>query len=387
MVRVGLIGFGLAGQAFHAPVIRGVPGMELACILERHGSNAEAKYPEVRVARTLDEMLSDKSINLCVVATPNDSHYSYTKACLQAGRDVVVDKPFTPTMAEAEQLVRLAADRGRLVTVYQDRRWDGAFLTVKKLVSSGALGTVAEYESRFDRFRLETKPSAWREQAEFPAAGVLWDLGPHLIDGALVLFGEPETICAAALCQRENSKIDDAFDVIMQYPRTRATLRARIIAYASGPSPADSWDGRIVHQVRNGSTRRNPARSQLSGRAELGFGLGAGTGRTLGDSEPCERGASQSTNRARRLSRVLRQRARCDREGDSVGRDARTSIAHDARASAGAQEQPGRSESPVDGSAGVNARLSKTESYIGTGFRGRGRPRHIYPFITFWNAA
>jgi scyllo-inositol 2-dehydrogenase (NADP+) len=234
MVRVGLIGFGLAGQAFHAPVIRGVPGMELACILERHGSNAKAKYPEVRVARTLDEMLSDKSIGLCVVATPNDSHYSYTKACLEAGRDVVVDKPFTPTMAEAEQLVRLAADRGRLVTVYQDRRWDGAFLTVKKLVGSGALGTVAEYEARFDRFRLDTKPSAWREQAEFPAAGVLWDLGPHLIDGALVLFGEPETICASALRQREASKIDDAFDVIMQYPRTRATLRARIIAYAPG---------------------------------------------------------------------------------------------------------------------------------------------------------
>lgn len=234
MVRVGLIGFGLAGQAFHAPVIRGVQGMELACILERHGSNASSKYPDVRVARTLDEMLSDKTIGLCVVATPNDSHFSYTKACLEAGRDVVVDKPFTPTMADAEQLVRLAAERGRLVTVYQDRRWDGAFLTVKKLVSSGALGTVAEYESRFDRFRLETKPSAWREQAEFPAAGVLWDLGPHLIDGALVLFGEPETIFASAICQREASKVDDAFDVIMQYARTRATLRARIIAYAPG---------------------------------------------------------------------------------------------------------------------------------------------------------
>jgi predicted dehydrogenase len=116
--------------------------------------------------------------------------------------------------------------------VYQDRRWDGAFLTVKKLVSSGALGAIAEYEARFDRFRLDVKPSAWREQAQFPAAGVLWDLGPHLIDGALVLFGEPETISASALCQRPASQIDDAFDVIMQYPRTRATLRARILAYA-----------------------------------------------------------------------------------------------------------------------------------------------------------
>lgn len=232
MVRVGLIGFGLAGQAFHAPVVRGVEGMELACILERHTSNSKKRYPEVRVARTLDEMLSDKTIRLCVVATPNDSHFSYTKACLEAGRDVVVDKPFTPTMAEAEQLVRLAAERGRLLTVYQDRRWDGAFLTVKKLVAAGALGTVAEYEARFDRFRLDAKPNAWREQADFPAAGVLWDLGPHLIDGALVLFGEPETIYASALSQRVTSQIDDAFDVIMQYPHLRATLRARIIAYA-----------------------------------------------------------------------------------------------------------------------------------------------------------
>jgi len=235
MVRVGLIGFGLAGQAFHAPVIRGVEGMELACILERHTSNAQQRYPNVRVARTLDEMLSDKTIGLCVVATPNDSHFSYTKACLEADRDVVVDKPLTPTMAEAEQLVRLAANRGRLLTVYQDRRWDGAFLTVKKLVNSGMLGEVAEYEARFDRFRLDAKPGAWREKADFPAAGVLWDLGPHLIDGALVLFGEPESIYGAALRQRKSSTVDDAFDVIMQYPRVRVTLRARIIAYTPGP--------------------------------------------------------------------------------------------------------------------------------------------------------
>jgi len=235
MVRVGLIGFGLAGQAFHAPVIRGVPGMELACVLERHTSLAKEKYPEVLVARTLDELLSDKTIRLCVVATPNDSHFSYTKACLEAGRDVVVDKPFTPTMAEAGQLVGLAAERGRLLTVYQDRRWDGVFLTVKQLVSSGALGAIAEYEARFDRFRLQPKPNAWRERPDAPAAGVLWDLGPHLIDQALVLFGEPEAISATALRQRPTSQVDDAFDVCLDYPGLRATLRARIVAYAPGP--------------------------------------------------------------------------------------------------------------------------------------------------------
>ena len=235
MVRVGLIGFGMAGQAFHAPVIRGVPGMELACILERRGTRAHEKYPEVRVARTLDELLSDKKIQLCVIATPNDSHFELARACLLAGRDVVVDKPFAPTLAESEELVRLAAEHRRLITVYQDRRWDGDFGTVKKIVQSGRLGTIVEYECRYDRFRLEPKANAWREKADQPGAGVLFDLGPHVIDQALVLFGEPRSITASAFCQRETSRVDDSFDVCLEYPTLRAMGRARIIAYAPGP--------------------------------------------------------------------------------------------------------------------------------------------------------
>ncbi len=235
MVRVGLIGFGMAGQAFHAPVIRGVPGMELACILERRGTRAQEKYPEVRVARTLDELLADKEIQLCVIATPNDSHFEFARACLLAGRDVVVDKPFAPTLAESEQLVRLAEEHGRLITVYQDRRWDGDFGTVKKIVRSGRLGTIVEYECRYDRFRLEPKANAWREKADQPGAGVLFDLGPHVIDQALVLFGEPRAITASAFCERETSQVDDSFDVCLEYPRLRAMGRARIVAYAPGP--------------------------------------------------------------------------------------------------------------------------------------------------------
>jgi len=239
MVRVGLIGFGLAGQAFHAPVIRGVPGMELACILERRGTRAQEKYPDVRVARALDEMLADKTIQLCVVATPNDSHFELARDCLLAGRDVLVDKPFAPTLRESAELVRLAAERGRLITVYQDRRWDGDFATLKKIVQSGRLGTVVEYEARFDRFRLEAKANAWRERADQPGAGVLFDLGPHVIDQALVLFGEPRAITASAFCQRQTSQVDDAFDVCLEYSGSgnglRAMARARIIAYAPGP--------------------------------------------------------------------------------------------------------------------------------------------------------
>jgi scyllo-inositol 2-dehydrogenase (NADP+) len=239
MVRVGLIGFGLAGQAFHAPVIRGVPRMELACILERRGTRAQAKYPNVRVARTLEELLADKEIQLCVIATPNDSHFELAQACLLAGRDVVVDKPFAPTLRESEELVRLAAERGRLITVYQDRRWDGDFETVKNIVRSRKLGTVVEYECRYDRFRLEPKENAWRERADQPGAGVLFDLGPHVIDQALVLFGEPRAITASAFCQRETSQVDDAFDVCMEYTSLgsglRAMGRARIVAFAPGP--------------------------------------------------------------------------------------------------------------------------------------------------------
>jgi scyllo-inositol 2-dehydrogenase (NADP+) len=235
MVRVGLIGFGLAGQAFHAPVIRAVPGMELACILERRGTRTREKYPDVRVARTLEELLADKDIQLCVVATPNDSHFELVRACLLAGRDVVVDKPFAPTLSESEELVRLAAERGRLITVYQERRWDGDFGTVKQIVQSGALGKVVEYECRFDRFRPEPKPNAWRERADQPGAGILFDLGPHVIDQALVLFGEPRAIAASAFCERETSKVDDSFDVCLEYPALRAMARARIIAFAPGP--------------------------------------------------------------------------------------------------------------------------------------------------------
>src|SRR3984893_7611985 len=148
MVRVGLIGFGLAGEGVSSARRRGVPGMELACILERKGARAREKYPDVRVARTLEELLADKTIQLCVVATPNDSHFELARACLLAGRDVVVDKPFAPTLKESEELVCLAADHRRLITLYLERRWDGDFRTVKKIVQSGTLGTVVEYECR-----------------------------------------------------------------------------------------------------------------------------------------------------------------------------------------------------------------------------------------------
>jgi predicted dehydrogenase len=209
--------------------------MDLACILERRGTLAKEKYPSVRVARTLDELLADKEIQLCVIATPNQSHFELARACLLAGRHVVVDKPFAPTLSESEALVRLAAELKLLITVYQNRRYDGDFHTIKKIVQSGQLGSVVEYECRYDRFRLEPKANAWRERADHPGAGVLFDLGPHVLDQALALFGEPRAITASAFCQRESSHVDDAFDVCLEYPTLRAMGRGRIIAYVPGP--------------------------------------------------------------------------------------------------------------------------------------------------------
>jgi len=229
-MQVGLIGFGLAGQSFHAPIIRGTPGLELACILARSGSLAQQRYPDVRVVRTLDELLADEQIRLCVVATPNTSHFDLARQCLLAGRDVIVDKPFAPTLREAEELVTLATQQQRLLTVYQSRRWDGDFQTVKKIVSAGTLGEITEYEARYDRFRPQPKQGAWRERAE-PGAGILFDLGPHVIDQALVLFGTPQAVSARLLHQR-GGVVDDGFDVALEYPNFRALLRARMMAYA-----------------------------------------------------------------------------------------------------------------------------------------------------------
>jgi scyllo-inositol 2-dehydrogenase (NADP+) len=234
LINVGLVGFGFAGRTFHAPVISEVRGLHLNAILQRHGDDASQAYPDARVVRSLPEMLAVDSISLIVVATPNDSHFSIAKECLLAGRDVVIDKPFAPTYAEAAELARLAQSHGRVLSVYQNRRWDGDFKTLQKLIASGELGRVVTYESHFDRFRPARRPGAWREQAG-PGAGVLFDLGPHLIDQALVLFGTPDAVSADVRLERHGADADDAFDITLVYPGLRAYLRATMLASRPGP--------------------------------------------------------------------------------------------------------------------------------------------------------
>jgi scyllo-inositol 2-dehydrogenase (NADP+) len=234
-IHAGLIGFGLAGRVFHAPMIRAVPGLRLSAILERRGDEAQQRYPDVRVVRSLDEMLAIESIRLIVVATPNTSHYDIAAQCLQAGRDVVVDKPFATTYAEAAELVRIANGSGRLLTVFHNRRWDGDFRTVCTLVKNGTLGDrIVLFESHFERYRPHLRPGAWRESAD-PGSGILFDLGPHLIDQVLVLLGPPLAITADVRSEREGAAADDAFDIVLHYPESRAVLRSTMLACEPGP--------------------------------------------------------------------------------------------------------------------------------------------------------
>ena len=235
MIDVGLIGFGLAGRSFHAPVIRAVPGLQLAAIVQRSGTEAAEKYPDVRIVRSLDELLAIAEIQLVVIATPNDTHYPFARQCLEAGRDVVVDKPFTTTLEEAILLAQVAKNTGRLLTVYQNRRYDGDFQAIRKLVADGTLGRIVRFETSYDRYRPQLKPGAWRE-TQGPGSGILFDIAPHLIDHALVLFGLPEAVTADVRIERENAVADDAFDLTLHYRGgMRAVLRSTILAATPRP--------------------------------------------------------------------------------------------------------------------------------------------------------
>jgi scyllo-inositol 2-dehydrogenase (NADP+) len=216
-IQVGLIGFGFAGRIFQSTVIEAVEGLELAAIVQRSGSEAATGFPHVKILHSVEDLLKDSSIRLVVIATPNASHLPIARECLLAGRDVVIEKPFALSSAEAAELIQLARSRGRLLSVYQNRRWDGDFLTVRKLIDSDRLGRVVMFESHYDRFRQLPRLHAWREGGG-PGGGVLFDLGSHLVDQALVLFGVPAAVWGSVRREREEARSDDAFDLCLQYP-------------------------------------------------------------------------------------------------------------------------------------------------------------------------
>ena len=215
-VGVGVIGFGLATKVFHAPFVSAVPGLKLAAILERRGNEAAQSYPAAKTVRSLEQLLAEPEIGIIVVATPNETHFPLAKQALGAGKHVVIDKPFAPTSAEAAELIALAESKGVLAMPFHNRRWDGDFLTVKKILGRGDLGRLVTLESHFDRYRPILRENTWKDSAG-DSQGLLMDLGPHLVDQALALFGLPKTVTASVRRDRDDKRIEDAFDIALGY--------------------------------------------------------------------------------------------------------------------------------------------------------------------------
>lgn len=233
-IGVAVIGFGLAGRVFHAPFVNAVPGLKLEAIVQRRGDEAAHAYPAARILRSVEEALTDSSIQLIVVGTPNETHYALAKQALLAGKHVVIDKPFAASSAEAKVLIDIAAQRSLVLAPFHNRRWDGDFLTVRKLLNDHAVGRLVTFESHFDRFRPLPREATWKESAN-PANGMLFDLGPHLVDQALALFGTPEGITASVRRDRDDTQIEDAFDITLDYPRLRVHCRATMLACDNAP--------------------------------------------------------------------------------------------------------------------------------------------------------
>ena len=231
IINVGLIGFGAGGQTFHAPILTTVNGLQLKKIRAAKPaqiSAAEEKYPDAKIVPTSEEIFNDKDIDLVVITTPNAAHYPLAMQALKAGKHVVVDKPFTINTKEADELIKLADEKKLILSVYQSRRFDSDFYTIQKIIDNGLLGDIVELESRFDRFRNYLKPNAWREE-DVPGAGILYDLGAHLIDQAQILFGLPMAVTADIRIQRQGGKANDNFELILHYPTIKVTLKGGML--------------------------------------------------------------------------------------------------------------------------------------------------------------
>src|SRR5271154_1793759 len=233
-IGVAVIGFGLAGQVFHAPFVSAVPGLKLEAIVQRKGDEAGKAYPSARILRSFEEALSDPAIQLVVVGTPNETHFDLAKQALLAGKHVVVDKPFAATSAEALELKELGLRQRRVLAPFHNRRWDGDFLSVKKILKDESVGRLVTYESHFDRFRPVPRGNSWKEGAS-GCNGLLFDLAPHLVDQVLTLFGVPEGITASVRMDRDATDIEDAFDITLEYPKLRAHCRSSMLACDAAP--------------------------------------------------------------------------------------------------------------------------------------------------------
>lgn len=234
MIRVALASYGMSGKVFHAPLITANPNFELYKVLERHHQNSVAKYPGVSVVKQFEDILNDEAVDLVVVNTPNPYHFSMCKAALEAGKHVVVEKPFVNNTGEGQQLIDLARSKNKVLTVFQNRRLDSDFLTVQKILEKELLGYMVEYEAHYDRYRNYVEPNTWKEEAG-PGSGILFNLGSHMIDQALVLFGLPQTITAKLDVQRKGAKSFDSYHLLFAYKDFNVVLKAGYLVRDPGP--------------------------------------------------------------------------------------------------------------------------------------------------------
>ena len=229
-IRVGLIGYGYASKTFHAPLISGTPGMTLAAVASSDENKVHADWPALPVVSGPERILNDPNIDWVVIPTPNDTHFPLAKAALEAGKHVVVDKPFTVTLSQARELEALAKSGGRLLSVFHNRRWDSDFLTVKALINEGLLGEVGYFESHFDRYRPQVR-NRWREQGG-PGSGIWYDLAPHLLDQVVNLFGLPVSMQVDLAQLRPGSQSTDYFHAVLAWPQRRVVLHGTLVAAA-----------------------------------------------------------------------------------------------------------------------------------------------------------
>ena len=232
-LKVGIVGYGYATATFHAPLISAVPGMELVAISSSDAGKVHAAWPQLTVVDSAQALLARDDIDLVVIPTPNDTHHALAAQALAAGKHVVVDKPFTLTTVEAIDLIARAEAGRRVLAVFHNRRWDADFLTVKKLLASGELGRITHVESHFDRYRPEVR-QRWRE-GDGAGSGIWYDLGPHLLDQAVCLFGMPNTISLDLALQRDGALADDWFHAILRYGNLRVILHASALVAHQGP--------------------------------------------------------------------------------------------------------------------------------------------------------
>lgn len=233
-INVGIVGFGVSGRIFHAPFFLTSPKYNWTTVVERNSNEAVAFYSKIKTVRTAEELFNDPSIHLAIITTPTETHFSLAKQAMLAGKHVVAEKPFTVTTEEAKELIEISRQQHVVLSIYQNRRYTSDFLAIKEILDKQLLGEPVIFESYFDRYRPEKKANSWRE-ADHPGSGILYDLGSHLIDQSLHLFGLPISVTATILKQRSDVKADDYFDVRLNYGKLQVRLRSSMLVREMGP--------------------------------------------------------------------------------------------------------------------------------------------------------